>query len=140
MALTYPVDTNARYDFWNVDAGAMEVVKRKWPREDGMELEFDGNIIPLLRIHTQDIIDPATHKLGGVTGPVVDTVAQTSTYNRAAVALTQAELDQIAEDAADETEDDQLRSWYSTFYNGNATGAQTQRAVAHLIKRLLKGV
>ena len=146
MALTYPVDTTQRFDVWGTDTNAMatrikdgvetDVVNIKWPREDGMPLEGKPDTVVLLqRVKAVETYDPLTHRLGAVTGPVVDLVAETSTYTRPAIPITQEELDAIVTQEEDNAEREVLKNWYQTFKDGNATNLQAQKAIAWLIKQ-----
>ena len=147
MALTYPIIKGTRFDVWDTDTNAFarrtkdgvesDVVNIKWPRADGMELEGKpDNIVMLERVTAPDpAYDPAIEKLSGLAHAGVDVADETSTYARTVVTLTQAELDAKAEEAAETAERDQLRTWYQTFKDGNATNLQAQKAIAWLIKQ-----
>lgn len=146
MALTYPVTKGTRYDVWDTETNAFarrtkdgyesEVINIKWPRADGMELDgAPSNIVMLERITAPDpAYDPAIEKLSGLAHSGVDIADETSTYAKTVIALTQAELDSRAEAEANTAEREQLKTWYQTFKDGNATSAQAQRAIAWLIK------
>lgn len=97
--ITYPVNPDDRFDFWDTAKSELVGVNRKWPRADGMEIQgLAPNLILLLRVMADNpVYDPTTQRIGAYGPPVIDLVAQTSTYTREVIELTQTELDDRAD-------------------------------------------
>jgi len=98
--ITYPV--NVAEDRFTFKLG--ETVKRRqiWPRDDGNELaNADPELVILQEVLDRPTYDSATHRLDNWRW-VDDEQEQTATYTADVVALTQTELDAIADDAARE--------------------------------------
>jgi len=87
----------------------------------------EKRLIPVVRA-ADPVFDPATHIIDGQS----ESIGQTEiTVTRTVRALTQDELDDKATNA-------QLQSWIPTFEANNATAAQTQTAMAEVLKRLVQ--
>jgi hypothetical protein len=143
MALTYPVDLNKRYTFWDIgqgrpfnDGAGRPITNRTWPVSDGGEvLNLPPDVKWLLDIRDpQPAYNEATQKLER-TGPTEDLVAETYTYGWNVVALTQAELDAKTEQSEHGGREPGT-GIMTKLLNGNASGAETQRAVAWCIREL----
>ena len=89
MSITYPVDTNARYDIYDTDSQTIVAENIAWPRADGMQVSgMAANLVPLLHLIETPVVDESTQRLGDWLDPVIDLQAATSTHRRAVVDLT----------------------------------------------------
>lgn len=141
--ITYPVSLTNTYTF-KLD-GATNVFRGKaWPRADGMELQgAPTNLVILVEGRAAEpVFDPATQKLGPGFW-VDDEVAQTATWTRPVVALSQAELDARAEaedregkrqGLADEIAT--LRAWAAQAENTTVTQGNAVATLQTVVDRL----
>ena len=138
--INYPVSPESRWAMWSISQAEILKHNKPWPRRDGMEIVgLDPDMVPLLEVQSpQPAYDPATEKLERST--TVDVDANTHTHGWNIVALTQAELDAIAAQAANDAEREQAKAVYQDLMN--STGNSTQRIVrvervcAYLLKDL----
>lgn len=150
MPLSYPVDTDARYDIWDVAANDFAVGTRngktrklvgiQWGRKDGGEWITDPNLVPLLRVRLpNESYDSATQVLYEAK-PVIDLVAQTSSYQYKARNLAQEELDRIADEQAAEAELEIIKSMHQALKDGIGDNLarleRCERVLAYLLKKL----
>lgn len=155
MALTYPVDLNKRYTYFDTSIGeplkdgrGNSKINQLWPTSDGYPPpNLNPKIKLLLEVRAAQPVDgvdydSSTHRYRRA-APVYDTVAETATYNWDYIALSQAEIDDNADEADRDTKKtnvinqiDILRQWAldaagTTVTNGNNT-VVTQQVVDRL--------
>lgn len=93
---------------------------------------------PLVRIVVYDpdpVFNPATQFLEEAT-PIIEPT-QVRRY-RVVSNLSQEEIDEIADTAAEDALFDTMKTYYSVFNNGAANNTQVQKAIAWLIKQEAK--
>ena len=97
-----------------------------------------GDVIQLKRIddNTLPAFNSATQKLVRISTD--NDAAHTRTFSWSVVALTQAELDEIAEKAADTNRRTQAQNMLTALENGTITAAQQRQVLAFLLRRELK--
>jgi hypothetical protein len=81
--------------------------------------------------------DPATHKLGPLDW-VYDDIEETATATHTIVALTQAELDELAKHASMAAEMDQAKAIYQDLKNGVGTAGERMARLEKVTARLLR--
>jgi hypothetical protein len=115
--IIYPVNPNSRWATWSISLAKIKKHNQEWPREDGMPVVDQTDIIPLLEVQEdQPVYDPLTEHLEQAT-PVVDLDANTHTHGWLVVPLSQEELDAIAER-------EQALAQYDPMFNGEGTAAE----------------
>lgn len=135
MAISYPVDVqNTHWAVYKIST--TEIVKHNspWPRADGQPIvDLDPDLVPLLEVEeAQPAYDPNTQRLERST-PVVDVAANTHTHGWNVVALSQAELDAIAEREA-------AKAQYQALIAHTGTDAQRMNRVENVLAYLLKDI
>ena len=146
MSINYPVDVeNTRWATWRISTAEIEKHNRPWPRLDGGEIvNLSPDIVPLLEVREdQPIYDPAVERIE-VADPVVDVDANIHAHGYTVIALTQEELDAIAQaeqDAAEAAAElAQAKAMYQDLKNGVGTQLErlvrTEKTAAYLLKAL----
>jgi hypothetical protein len=133
MAITYPVDVaNTRWSVYRVSTGEIVKHNTRWPRADGGAIVGqDPDLVPLREVEAaQPAYNPATHKLERAEA-VTDVAANTHTHGWNVVALSAAELADLAETA-------QAKANYQLLLAGSGTQLErlvrVERVCAHLLK------
>ena len=147
MALTYPVDTTAKYTVYNktldqvhLDGSGRPIIHRTWPRTDGMAIvNLDPDLVILLEVQEdQPVYDSATERIQRV-DPVYDVVEETATYSWEIVSLTQDELDAIADREADDAQLVIIKAAYQDLKNGVGTATERleriEKGLAYILKQ-----
>jgi hypothetical protein len=133
MSITYPVDVeNTRWSVVRISTNEIERHNKPWPRADGEEIVgLDADLVPLLEVQeAKPVFDPDLERLGR-TAAVIDIPNNTHTHGWEIIALTQEELDAIAELAAIKAAHDALKA-----HSGSSAQRATllENVVAYMLK------
>lgn len=140
MSITYPVDVeNTWWALYDTDTLTVVKERARWPRHDGEAMEgLSPNLVPLLMVYAAaPAYDAATQKLDPPTW-TVDVANNTYTRTWSIVALSQAELDDIAERDSHNSVEGQAKSAYTALKNGTGTNEERIQRIENILSWFLK--
>ena len=131
--ITYPVDVaNTRWSLWSIGGAAIIKHNMAWPRADGAEIVgLNPDLVPLLEVEgAEPVYDPAIERLQRST-PVVDVAGNTHTHGWEVVALSQTEIDDIAELVV-------VKALYLDLKNHVGTTGERATRLENVVARMMK--